>query len=668
MGSKIQLSRQPVICNSPDNLVMDIVDIMVHDNSFIPMSHFKPDERPRVRRAYIDQVVGEANHQIDLRNSTITRKRDHWQHLQRLSETCVAHIIIAAEPARRLRADKRVPVHQSALALYDPESGTFDYDAAYTTKVVSDYSPTKMRTINGISHILASIAPGMLINQNPDLINFKNGVLDRKNKKLLPHSADYGFTAMLETEYDPNAENPHFTDSAGEDWDIETWMSGLSDDPSVVDVLWETVAACMRPGVRWNKTPWLYSTTGANGKGSLCELIRTVIGPTSTASLTVKDFGSDFMTSQLLNTTCVVTDENPVGTVIDQVSSFKAAVTGDIFTVNRKYHDPMRMSYQGIILQCMNSMPIVRDRTGSFYRRQLFIPMEKSFAHIDKPEIKSKFLTDEQVCRYVAKRCMDMQFEAFSNPSACAAVLEEYKTMNDQVREFASEILPLIPWRFVSYQFLYDLYVAWHDRNYPGQKAIGRSSCIRDLRNAVAELGGWTSTPLNGSTVTVKAREDELDLKEECELLEEYELVKWQRRISNTTDPKKIQAAGRTLDPTKIPNRGTGLLKDESVIGTRCIPEDEPEGTDTVFESAFSLINTTAHHRRDYGCDADDSISKCVAAQLAADPHAADTVYDHSVSEFVIEAIPEDSQKLSVKDAKKQIQALLDGIESDEEQ
>ena len=35
----------------------------------------------------------------------------------------------------------------------------------------------------------------------------------------------------------------------------------------------------IRPNVSWNKSAWLYSTLGNNGKGTLCALLRNLCGP-----------------------------------------------------------------------------------------------------------------------------------------------------------------------------------------------------------------------------------------------------------------------------------------------------------------------------------------------------------------------------------------------------
>lgn len=655
------MSRQPSISNSCRNLGADIIDIMIERGDFKPLWRYPSTQRARVRRTYVDMAIGQINKYVKRHNATVTEKAMKWQYIQTLNHDNIMRIIIAAENAKRLRTDPRIDSSQAALALYNPETGTYTYDQNYQISVIADYIPSNWQTVNSIYNMMLRIAPGGLVNQNPNLVCFKNGVLDRENGRLMRHSPEYNFTNSLAVRYNPNATNKHFTDSQGEDWDVETWMAGLSDDPSVVDVLWETVAACLRPGEHWNKTPWLYSVVGANGKGSLCELIRQIVGSTATASLSVADFGNDFMITQLMNTTCVVTDENPVGTVIDKLSSFKAAVTGDIFTINRKYHDPVRFTYNGVILQCMNSMPQAKDRTGSFYRRQLFIPMEKNFAHIEKSEIKTDFLRDPEVCEYVAKRCMDMQFKNFSNPARCAEVLEEYKTYNDIVREFALDVLDEIPWDFVPNQLLVDLFVKWHARNYPGHTCLGRNRFLADFRQCVKSLGGWVVPNQDVKTDTSK-----FDFSEPCEYLYDYDLNGWNMN-SNSGDPVKVKRAASTLDPARVKRRMSGVIRDSSIkVATRMDVVDYDEDQVT-FESAFKLVNTNANVRRDYGLDSDDKVSDRVATQIAGDPDCTVTTPDLDVNSIVIEELGGmTSEEMAKKTAS--AQDLINGVSSDDEE
>ena len=124
--------------------------------------------------------------------------------------------------------------------------------------------------------------------------------------------------AKSKVDYVDNPVNPviHYPND-NTDWDVESWMSELSDDPEVVELLWQILGAIIRPNVPWGKAAWFYSESGNNGKGTLCELMRQLCGKNSYASISLADMGKDFMLEPLIQATAIIVDENDVGTYID---------------------------------------------------------------------------------------------------------------------------------------------------------------------------------------------------------------------------------------------------------------------------------------------------------------------------------------------------------------
>ena len=112
-------------------------------------------------------------------------------------------------------------------------------------------------------------------------------------------------------------------------------MKSLHDNPDIIELFWQIVAASIRPNTRWNKSAWLYSETGNNGKGSLCALIRNVCGPGTHASIPISEFTKEFGLEPLLRISAIITDENDVGAFIDKAANLKACITNDVVLINR---------------------------------------------------------------------------------------------------------------------------------------------------------------------------------------------------------------------------------------------------------------------------------------------------------------------------------------------
>lgn len=91
--------------------------------------------------------------------------------------------------------------------------------------------------------------------------------------------------------------------------------------PEIVDLLWCVIGACVRGNVKWRKMALLYSERGDNSKGTLCELIRQVVGVGRCASIPLSLFGQNFQQEPLTKAKTIVVDENDVGVFIDRAST-----------------------------------------------------------------------------------------------------------------------------------------------------------------------------------------------------------------------------------------------------------------------------------------------------------------------------------------------------------
>lgn len=303
-------------------------------------------------------------------------------------------------------------------------------------------------TQRGINEVLNKIkldASNVYPCTEPNLIAVNNGIFDFDTKTLLPFTPDKVFLTKSKVNYNPNAKNItiHNPDD-GTDWDVESWMNDLSDDKEVVEVLWQILGAIIRQNVPWGKSAWFYSESGNNGKGTLCELMRQLCGEGSYKSIKLEDMGKEFLLEPLVGASAIIVDENDVGTYIDKAANLKAIVTGDVIQINRKFKQPISFRFRGFMVQCLNEMPRVKDKSDSFFRRQLFIPFTKCFTGAERKYIKQDYLKRTEVLEYVLYKVLNMNYYELSTPDVCKDALEEYKEFNDPILQFVNEILPAV--------------------------------------------------------------------------------------------------------------------------------------------------------------------------------------------------------------------------------
>ncbi|HEX7351619.1 phage/plasmid primase, P4 family [Brachybacterium sp.] len=421
------------------------------------------------------------------------------------------------------------PRKTDLIAVYvgdGPRAGTYDTDEDSIVEVArkhynEDLSPYDAESV---LKLLKGFADRKPITSHPDLIAFKNGIFHYGNtdldleiegkhfhfapKSLNPFAPEFIFVTKTEVRYLDVPELPEVRifDNVATDgpngWEVREWMDDLGDwegGEGITELLWEVIGASLRPFVSWKKTAFFISEKGNNGKGTLCALMRNILGPAAHASISITDFAKDFALESLLRTHAVIVDENDVNAFTEKMAAFKAAVTGDHFQVNVKFKDMINFKWKGFMVQCLNDMPKVSDKTGSFYRRLLFIPFSKSFTGKENTYIKDDYLARPEVLEYVAWYAMNKvgatapgDYYRLSEPVASQKYLAEYVEFNDPIQHFWAENRDLFRWDTLPIKgFLYPLYKEWLDKMIPGGKKVGYPKFLKELLMIIEYDSDW---------------------------------------------------------------------------------------------------------------------------------------------------------------------------------
>jgi putative DNA primase/helicase len=340
--------------------------------------------------------------------------------------------------------------------------------------------------------IINTYAPEVSATTDAHLFPVNNGIYNQKTGKLEPFSEEYVFLTKINVDYNQNAKNPLIQESDGTYWDVETWLSGLSVTPEVNELLWQVIAASLQPNRGLNKSIWFYSESGNNGKGTVGQLIKNLLGKGNYSSLSVVDFNHEFKKQDLLGVAANIADENDVDKYIDSVKDYKASITGDDVIINRKHKDPVRVQFRGLNIQMMNGLPKTKDKTGSFYRRLIIVPFIKSFTNNgEKSYIKSDYIARKEVLEYVLFKALSLSFDEFIVPQASAYLLDQYREKNNPVLDFWNELHEEFVWDLIPNKFLYDLYQKWFERNNPSGTVIGQRTFYDQLSPIIDADSGW---------------------------------------------------------------------------------------------------------------------------------------------------------------------------------
>lgn len=370
--------------------------------------------------------------------------------------------------------------------------GTYCDDPNVVKRCIHEWEPNMSdREMATIISILHEIVPNVYPCSDENLVPCNNVIVNTKEGVYFPYSHEYIFTSKILTDYDPNAEEPTITQADGTVWRGRDLIPSFTSKPEIAALLWQIVAASLRRNKVWEVSPWFYSTQGNNGKGTLCALIRNIIGSQSVANLSLPQLSNDFYAAQAVGKVAIIADENPVGMYIDDSSNYKDMVTGDPININQKYERVFSYKFTGMIIQCINDFPRVKDHTGSFIRRILPIEFDQCFTGRANPAIKNDYLRRPEVLRWFLKRALDLQFDTIAIPDCCRDLIEEYREANDIVREFANEVKNRFSWDLIPHTLAYPMYKNWMEKNNPSVPPLGRNRFISRWVQAMTEDHEW---------------------------------------------------------------------------------------------------------------------------------------------------------------------------------
>ena len=354
----------------------------------------------------------------------------------------------------------------------------------------------------------------------PYYVAVNNGIWDVGDKILHPFSQDLVFTSKIHTNLNLAASNPVITiPEDNSTWDVDTFFSELG-SPEFVESIKEVIQAACLPLAPRNKMVLFMNTAGNNGKGTICQLIRNILGKDSVVSIPIANFSKQFELANLPHACSVICDENDVSSFSQGLGNLKSVITGDTVSIERKYKESFDYSFHGLVLQCVNDFPKGDDKSGSFRRRLHIIPFENCFTGAEKRYIKDRLIYRTDVLEYILKMVLvDMEYrEQFTETAATKKALESYVKTTNSVVSFLKEILPECKWDLLpATDFLYAAYKKWYSDFVPSGKVIGRNDFIDSMKefivtDDVAKLEWeWTDSTRSKGYIDCDKKEPLLD-------------------------------------------------------------------------------------------------------------------------------------------------------------
>ena len=205
---------------------------------------------------------------------------------------------------------------------------------------------------------------------DPRFIRFKNGVLDIDTGQLVVNPCDYLLLNEIPHNWNPKAKS-ELVDS--------TFCSIAQNNDAIVANLWEMFGLALYRGHDVSRMILLQGS-GANGKSTLLDMLRHMLGEDNCFSLSVCDLGEKFQLVPTMGKLALIGDDISNDYVNGKACAvMKKFVTGD--TVNDQYKGGATFQfkpYATLIYSC-NEIPKFADGTYGFERRIHPIPLLARF-------------------------------------------------------------------------------------------------------------------------------------------------------------------------------------------------------------------------------------------------------------------------------------------------
>ncbi len=391
-----------------------------------------------------------------------------------------------------------------------------------------------------------------------------NCIYDVLHKKAIPFSPDLVFTAKSHINFNAAAVNPFiYIEEDGTTWDVISWLNSLG-TPEFVEQIKDVIQAVLLPLAPRGKSVWFYSPTGNNGKGTIAALLRNLVTDSVTVNIPLSQFGEPFGLAELPKAMAIITDENEVDSFNKAgMEKFKAVVTGDAVTINKKYENPYKFYFNGLVLECMNSLVETTDKSNSFYRRLHIIKFSECFTGKERRYIKQRLIYRTDVLEFIAKMVLqDMEYkEAFTETPMIKDALSEYISSTNSVAEYLDTILPKAKWNLLpAKDFLYEGYKTYCKKTNPNGKIKKYPKFINSVKDYISKNPDWEWTDCCRSDGYIDGNVTE-------PLLLEYEMEPFRNRLCYVPyDPTSQYSVSGCLKEKYSGLKRKGFTKQQATV------------------------------------------------------------------------------------------------------
>ncbi len=439
--------------------------------------------------------------------------------LDNLTPRNAARLVVAALPIRSVYAASAIasPKAAGAVCIYTddgPMAGTYrdvgDADIEGWADEVGHAVDAKWVAQFGdrIKSLAMEPARRLTPTSDPDLVAMADGVLRYSTREVLPFSPSYVFRVKAAANIcATEPAKPYWVKHDGSRLYVDELIRQLAaGDPEIELCVYQILGAALRSRVSWDVLPILFNEQGSNGKSTLINLLKALVGNDAWGASDLVTLAGEgkrgrFGLEALENKSLIVCPDSSSGAYIADSLDLKALLTHDAVAIEAKHERPRWAEFYCLVVCAANELPRFRDKTSAMTSRLLLVPFKAKFDRNTATEdtgIRDTFVARQDVLDWIGwKVLFDLEpYSKLSQPSAAATALSAWVEDNDSVVAFWRHCVVPLPSKAepdeygmyadaITMATMYAWYCAWLKETRPGASAPTKDAFSKQVYSLV---------------------------------------------------------------------------------------------------------------------------------------------------------------------------------------
>jgi putative DNA primase/helicase len=341
-----------------------------------------------------------------------------------------------------------------------------------------------LEAVAAICHLPQRTQPPAWLNPGhgvTGIVACTNGLLDITTRTLQPHTPNYFNEISVPFDFDPDALEPNgWLDFLDQLWE---------DDTESIQLLQEWFGYIISGETNLQKILGIIGPI-RSGKGTICRVLRGLIGDRNVTAPTLSSFGQNFGMQDLIGKSVAIIGDVRLGSgeqnaVVERLLSISGE---DTITLDRKYKDPWTGQLPTRILFVSNELPRFGDASGAIATRCLILETRKSYLGEEDKGLTARLLTELPGILNWSLDGLKMLDELgrFTEPQSSIDTITALADLVSPISAFVRDCCHRGPLLEVETKRIYQAWRSWADEN--GHKPGSAQTFGRNLRAVIPGL------------------------------------------------------------------------------------------------------------------------------------------------------------------------------------